>query len=92
MEWEDKLSWLFRVVMVIIELNFLAIKISIVLEININSSSSIDRGEGTSDFKISFRIFRIKITFHIKISWLATLQFKETIKKKRENIYVAVEK
>ena len=29
-----------------------ALKIIIVLEININSSSSTDRGEGTSDFKI----------------------------------------
>ena len=37
--------------MVAIGLTFLAIKISIVLEININSSSATDR-EGTSDFKI----------------------------------------
>ena len=43
--------------MVAIALNFLAIKISIVLEININSSSSIDRGEGTSDFKILSEFF-----------------------------------
>ena len=35
-----------------IELIFLAIKISILLEININSSSSTDREEVTSDFKI----------------------------------------
>ena len=35
-----------------ITLNLLAIKISIVLEININSSSSTDRGGGTSDFRI----------------------------------------
>ena len=35
-----------------IALNLLTIKISIVLEINVNSSSSTDRGEGTSDFKI----------------------------------------
>ena len=38
--------------MVAIAWNLLAIKISIVLEININSFSSTDRGEGTSDFKI----------------------------------------
>ena len=38
--------------MVAIALNFLAAKITIVLEINVNSSSSTDRGEGTSDFKI----------------------------------------
>ena len=38
--------------MAAITLNFLAIKISTVLEININSRSSTDRGEGTSDFKI----------------------------------------
>ena len=38
--------------MVAIALNFSAMKISIVSEININSSSSTDKGEGTSDFKI----------------------------------------
>ena len=38
--------------MVATVLNLLAIKISIVLEININSSFSTDRGEGSSDFKI----------------------------------------
>ena len=37
--------------MAAITLNLLAIKISMVLEININSPSSTDRGEGTSDFK-----------------------------------------
>ena len=35
-----------------IALNLLTIKICIVLEINVNRSSSTDRGEGTSDFKI----------------------------------------
>ena len=60
MEWEEKLGKLFRIVMVAIALNLLAIK--------------------------------IKVTFHIKISWLATLQFKESRKKTRENIYVAVGK
>ena len=35
---------------------------------------------------------KIKVTFHIKISWLATLQFKESRKKMRENIYMAAEK
>ena len=35
----------------------------------------------------------IKVTFHFKISGLATLQFKESRKKtKREMIYVAVKK
>ena len=38
--------------MVASALNLLAINIIIVLEININSSSSTERGEGTSDFKI----------------------------------------
>ena len=37
--------------MVAIALNLLAIKINIVLEISINSFSSTDKGEGTSDFK-----------------------------------------
>ena len=60
MEWEEKLGKLFRIVMVAIALNLLAIK--------------------------------IKVTFHVKISWLATLQFKESRKKTRENIYVAVGK
>ena len=29
---------------------------------------------------------KIKVTFHIKISWLATLQFKESRKKKRKHL------
>ena len=37
--------------MVAMPLSLLAITINIVLEININSSSSIDGGEGTSDFR-----------------------------------------
>ena len=37
--------------MVPIVISLLAIKINIVLEININSSSSTDREEGTSDIK-----------------------------------------
>ena len=37
--------------MVAAALNLLAIKINIVSEININNSSSTDRGEGTSHFK-----------------------------------------
>ena len=57
MEWEGKLSKLFRIVMVAIALNLADIKISIVLEININSSSSTDRKEGTSDFKILSEIY-----------------------------------
>ena len=43
--------------MVAIALNLSDIKISIVLEININSSSSTDRKEGTSDFKILSEIY-----------------------------------
>ena len=42
---------MFRIVMVAIAIGLLARKINIVLEVNINSSSSTDRGEGTSDFK-----------------------------------------
>ena len=37
--------------MVAITSGFLAMKINIVLQININSSSSTDSGEGPSDFK-----------------------------------------
>ena len=44
--------------MVAIALNLWAIKISIVLEININSSSSTDREEGISDFKILLEIYK----------------------------------
>ena len=44
--------------MVAIALNLSAIKISIVLEINIDSSSSTDREEGISDFKILSEIYK----------------------------------
>ena len=37
--------------------NLFVIKISIVLEININSSSQTDRGEGTSNFKILLELY-----------------------------------
>ena len=63
----EKISWLLKIVMVASALNLLAIKIIIVLEIDINSSSSTDRGEGTR-LQNSFRNLRIKVTFHIKIS------------------------
>ena len=43
--------------MVAIALSFLAIKINIALEISINSFSSTDRGDRTSDFKTSQSIF-----------------------------------
>ena len=43
--------------MVVIASNLLVIKISTVLEININSSSSTDRGEGTSNFKIISELY-----------------------------------
>ena len=71
--------------MVAITLSLLALKIDIVLEININSYSSTDRWVGISDFK-TFRIFTIKVTFHFKISWTATLQFKESRKKERKHL------
>ena len=38
--------------MVAIALSLLAMKINIVLEINVNTSFSTDRVEGTSDFKL----------------------------------------
>ena len=44
--------------MVAIALNLLATKINIVLEININSSPSTDRWEGTSDFKIFSEFYK----------------------------------
>ena len=47
--------------------SLLATKINIVLEINISSSSSTDRAEGTSNFK-TFSGFYQKVTFHFKIS------------------------
>ena len=38
-------------------------------------------------YQNSFRVLPIKVTFHFKVSSLATLQFKESRKKtKRENI------
>ena len=43
--------------MVVIASNLLVVKISIVLEININSSSSTDRGKGISDFKIVSELY-----------------------------------
>ena len=58
MEWEEKLSQLFRIVMVANTLNLVAIKISIILEINVNSSCSTDRGEDTSDFKILSEFYK----------------------------------
>ena len=39
-------------------LNLVAIKISIMLEINVNSPSSTDRGEGTTDFKILSEFYK----------------------------------
>ena len=54
--------------MVAIALNLLAIKISIVLEININGSSWTDRGEGTSDFKILSEFYEKKLLFISKLA------------------------
>ena len=67
--------------MVAIVLNLLAVKI------NINSFSSTDRGRHQ---RLGTKFFQV--TFHIKSNWLATLQFKESGKKKGENIYVAADK
>ena len=50
--------------MVATGLRLLAIKINIVLKININSSSSNDIGEGISDFKT----LSMKVNFHSKMS------------------------
>ena len=45
----------------------LAIKINIVLEININNSSSADKREDTDDLKTLFRILPIKL-FILKLA------------------------
>ena len=58
MGWQEELSSLFRIVMVATALSSLAIKINIASEININSSSSTDRGEGTSDFKTLSKFYQ----------------------------------
>ena len=55
--------------MVAIALRLAAMKINIALEINIYSSSSTDRGEGTSDFK----------TVRVLPIWLAILKSYFTI-------------
>ena len=51
--------------MAAIAISLLARKINIVLEININSSSSTDRGEGTSDFKTFSEFLTNKSYFSI---------------------------
>ena len=57
----------------------LAIKINIVLEININGSSSADQRESTG-----YLVLLIKVTLHLKISWLATSKFIEVLKENEE--------
>ena len=48
-------------------------KINIALTININSSSSPDKREGNDDLAQNFfRILPIKLTFHLRIRWLAS--------------------
>ena len=59
--------------MVAIALSFLAIKINIALEISINSLSSTDRGDRTSDFKTLSEFYKcnqlyLKVTFHFKLA------------------------
>ena len=61
----------------------LAIKIDIVLEININSSSSANKREGPGDLN-TFRILSVKVIFQFKISWLVTLQFKEVLEENKD--------
>ena len=48
-------------------LSLLAIKINIVLEININSSSS-NRGESTSDFETLSEFYQLKLLFILKLA------------------------
>ena len=61
--------------------------ISIVLGININSSSSTNwQRRRHQRLQNSVRILQIKVTLHMKISSLATLQFKESRKKKRKKL------
>ena len=63
--------------------SMLAIKINIVLEINVNNSSSADKREDTDDLKTFFRILPIKL-FILKLAdQLATLQFEEALKEKQ---------
>ena len=62
----------------------LAIKINIVLEIIINSWQK--RGHWWP--QDSFIILPIKVTFHFKISWLATLKFKKVLKENKERKYL----
>ena len=78
----------------------LAIKINIVLEIDINGSSSAGTSrdlEGRPKSlanawqkrrhrqpQNSFRIIPLKVTFHFKISRLATLQFIEDLKENKD--------
>ena len=50
--------------MVAIAPRLLVVKINIALEININSSSSTDRGEGSSDFKTLSEFYQyLKVTY-----------------------------
>ena len=63
--------------------SMLVIKTNIVLEININSSFSAEKREGTGNLKNFFRILPIKF-FILKLAdQLATLQFKEVLKEKK---------
>ena len=59
---KEKLSKLVRTVMVAITPRLLAINTDMVLEININSSSSNVREEVSRDFK-TLRILPVKVTF-----------------------------
>ena len=72
--------------MVAIALNFLATKISIILEININSSSSADRGKGTSDFKILSEFYEEKLLFVLKLAEQLLCNSRNP-ERKREKIF-----
>ena len=52
MGWEEKLSYLFRIVMAAIPLNLWAKKINIALEINIDSYSLADRGKAPTTSRL----------------------------------------
>ena len=74
--------------MVAIVLSLLAITVNIVLEINLNSSSSNDRGEGTSDFK-NQNFTNKSITFYFKINQLTSYFATQGIQKEKERKHVS---
>ena len=57
----------------------LVIKTNTDVVLEINSSSSADNREDTSDLKNFFRNWPIKVIFYFKIRWLVTLKFKDVL-------------